>query len=210
MGLPLLRHSIHKQATMRPIVAFLLAASMAYPAISMAEKPSPTISIGATAMKTHFDESADWGFDCLFLCSNIEIDDDSDAGGELFVKLQWSPLWALKIGYADQGEFDFVSVFVVPEVRGKADVSLAYAAWAPQWNINSRFSLTGAIGAGFQDVDVDRDSGELDIDDGLASYTTLGIQYRASKRLALHTEAGYSIGEDIDVGWIGAGGSYRF
>lgn len=165
-------------------------------------------------MKTWFNEAESSGFDvtdCLFSCSKLNLDDDSDAGGELYVKARWSPLWTWKFGYADQGEFSFVGGFDNPDARGSGEASLGYAAWAPQWNISDRFALTGAIGAGWQNIDADVKAGAVDIDDGWASYTTLGIEYRSSGHFGVHAEAGYSFASgDIDVGWIGVGGSYTF
>ena len=192
----------------------LLVALMACATPAMAESASPTFSVGVTMTKTYFEESEGNGFDwleCLFSCSKLNLDDDSDAGGELFLKARWTPLWTWKFGYADQGEFSFVGGFDNPDARGTGEVSLGYAAWAPQWNISDRFALTGAIGAGWQDVDADVKAGAVDIDDGWASYTTLGIEYRSSGHFGVHTEAGYSFASgDIDVGWIGVGGSYTF
>ena len=193
---------------MKTVVAILLAIVIAYPGSSTADTFSPTFTVGGTLMKSYFENAGDW--DCFFNCSDFDVDDDTDTGGEVFFKVGWGSLLVLKLGYIDHGEFDFVEGFLQPDVRGSGEASLTYAAWAPQWNINKRFSLTGAIGAGIQDVDVDVDEGLVDIDDGTAVYTSLGVQYRLSDHFALHTEAGYSFGEDIDVGWLGFGGSYRF
>ena len=193
---------------MRSLAIILLALMIGVPTFSWADTFSPTFTVGGTVMKTYFDNAGDW--DCFFGCSDFDVDDDTDTGGEVFVKVGWGSLLVLKLGYMDYGEFDFVEGFLQPDVRGSGEASLTYAAWAPQWNINRRFSLTGAIGAGIQDVDVDVDEGLVDIDDGAAVYTSLGIQYRVTDHFAMHTEAGYSFGEDINVGWVGFGGSYRF
>jgi len=194
------------------IVLFAVLTATSAPAA--AEIASPTFSVGLTVMKHHFNEAEGSGFDvtdCLFSCSRLNLDDDSDAGGELYFKARWSPLWTWKLGFADQGEFSFVGDFDNPEARGTGEVCLGYAAWAPQWNITDRFAVTGAIGAGWQDIDANVQAGFVDIDDGWASYTTLGVEYRASRHFGVQADPGYSFASgDIDVGWLGVGGSYTF
>ncbi|TAA45859.1 outer membrane beta-barrel protein [Corallincola spongiicola] len=184
--------------------AFLLACSTSV----FAESEGPSFSIGATGVKTYFDESWDL---CLYDCGfQPNLDDDTDAGFELFAKVQYSPLWTWKVGYMDQGEFSFKGRNSNEFVTGTGDVSIAYAAWAPQWLVTESFSLTAGLGLGIQNIDLDVQGGEADIDDGSVFYSSLGAEYRFTEQFAMHAEAGYSLGDDIDVGWIGLGGSYFF
>ena len=137
---------------------------------------------------------------------------------ELFAKARWSGLWTWKLGYAYQGDFDYVfppyellnGELVNEDVRGNADVNLAYAAWAPQAEISGKFSLSVAIGAGWQRVDLDEEPDRREIDDGLTTYTKLELYFHTCERFALRTEAGYSFGRDLNVGWIAIGGIYTF
>ncbi|GAA5218234.1 outer membrane beta-barrel protein [Corallincola platygyrae] len=171
-----------------------------------AELTSPQISVGVTAVKTYFDDS----FACILCTSPVELEDDEDAGVELFVRFHYSSWLGWELGYVDAGEFSYSGRYGNEDAKGTGEVSVTYVSWAPQWVVADNFSLGFGLGWGIESVDINNDAGSVDVDDGGAFYYKIGAEYKFSDNFAIHTKAAYVTGEDIDVGWVGLGGSYFF